>query len=155
MFHKAVELNYREGTVLEVRFRDGLVKRFDLAVLFEKYPQLQALKDRDLFLGGKLMGSYGIMWNDELDLEVETIYAEGKTIREEKPASNLLFAKALSAARAKQGLSQKQLAELTGIDQSDLSKIERGVSNPSVSTMERIATALGGKLSIRIEFPTA
>jgi ribosome-binding protein aMBF1 (putative translation factor) len=95
------------------------------------------------------------MWNDELDLEVETIYAEGKTIREEKPASNLLFAKALSAARAKQGLSQKQLAELTGIDQSDLSKIERGVSNPSVSTMERIATALGGKLSIRIEFPTA
>jgi DNA-binding XRE family transcriptional regulator len=155
MFDKAVELNYREGTVLEVRFQDGLVKRFDLAVLFEKYPQLQALKDRDLFLSGKLMGSYGIMWNDELDLEVETIYAEGKTIREEKPASNLLFAKALSAARAKQGLSQKQLAELTGIDQSDLSKIERGVSNPSVSTMERIATALGGKLSIRIEFPTA
>ena len=155
MFHKAVELNYREGTVLEVRFQDGLVKRFDLAVLFEKYPQLQDLKDRDLFLSGKLMGSYGIMWNDELDLEVETIYAEGKTIREEKPASNLLFAKVLSAARAKQGLSQKQLAELTGIDQSDLSKIERGVSNPSVSTMERIATALGGKLSISIEFPTA
>ena len=155
MFHKAVELGYQDGTVLEVRFQDGLVKRFDLSVLFVKYPQLQALKDRDLFLSGKLMGSYGIVWNDELDLEVETVYAEGETVREEKPASNIMFARALSAARAKQGFSQKQLAELTGIDQSDLSKIERGVSNPSISTMERIATALGGNLSISIQFPTA
>ena len=156
MFHKAVKLDYQDGTVLEVCFQDGLVKRFDLLVLFVKYPQFQALKDRDLFLlSGKLMGSYGIVWNDELDLEVEIVYAEGETVREEKPASNIVFARALSAARAKQGISQKQLAELTGIDQSDLSKIERGVSNPSVSTMDRIATALGGNLSISIQFPTA
>jgi len=36
------------------------------------------------------------------------------------------------------------------MDQSDLSKIERGVANPSVSTLERIANALGGTLSINI-----
>ncbi len=81
MLHKAVKLDYQDGTVLEVCFQDGLVKRFDLSVLFVKYPQLQALKDRDLFLSGKLMGSYGIVWNDELDLEVETVYAEGETVR--------------------------------------------------------------------------
>lgn len=43
-------------------------------------------------------------------------------------------------------MSQKQLADLTGI-----SKIERGVANPSVATPERNATALGGRLSITIE----
>lgn len=60
---------------------------------------------------------------------------------------------AVSAARALAGLSQKQLSALTGIDQSDISKIERGVANPSVATLNRIASALGGKLSITIEIP--
>ena len=101
------------------------------------------------------MGAYGIIWNDDLDLEAETVYAEGKTVRKEKAAANLLVAQAVAAARAQCGLSQTQLAELTGIDQSDLSKIERGVSNPSVSTLERIATALGGSLLIRIQLPSA
>lgn len=155
MFHKAVELNFLEGTAMEVRFQDGLVKQFDLAVLFSKYPQFQILKDRKLFLQGKLMGAYGIIWNEDLDLETETIYAEGKTIRKEKPVASLLVAQAVAAARAQSGLSQTQLSALTGIDQSDLSKIERGVSNPSVSTLERIATALGGYLSINILFPDA
>ena len=92
MFHKAVELNFLEGTEMEVRFQDGLVKQFDIASLFPKYPQLQALKDRNLFLQGKLMGAYGIIWNDDLDLEAETVYAEGKTVRKEKAAANLLVA---------------------------------------------------------------
>ena len=39
MFHKAVKLELREGTVLELTFQDGKVKRYDMAVLFEKYPQ--------------------------------------------------------------------------------------------------------------------
>ena len=55
------------------------------------------------------------------------------------------------AARALSGLSQKQLAAATGIDQSDISKIERGITNPSVGTLERIAKALGGRLTIRID----
>ena len=155
MFHKAVEMKFLKGTAMEVRFQDGSVKKFDISVLFEKYPQFQALKDRKLFLQGKLMGAYGIIWNDDLDLETETIYAEGETVRKEKPAANLLVAQAVAAARAQSGLSQTQLSALTGIDQSDLSKIERGVSNPSVATLERIAKALGGHLSISILFPTA
>ena len=98
---------------------------------------------------------YRVIWNDDLDLETETIYEEGKTVRTEKPAANLLVAQAVATARAQSGLSQTQLAALTGIDQSDLSKIERGVSNPSVLTLERIAKALGGNLQISIKLPSA
>ncbi len=148
MFHKAVKLEFEKGTVLELTFQDGKVKRYDIGVLFEKYPQLTALKDRKLFTSGRLMGFYGIIWNDDLDLEAETIYEEGETVRVEKPAVGILIGNALSAARAKKGLSQKALSEATGIDQSDISKIERGVANPSVSTLSRLAEALDKKLIV-------
>lgn len=153
MFHKAAELSFGEGTSLEVRFRDGQVKRYDMASLFDKYPQLRALEDRDLFLSGRLMGAYGIIWNDDLDIEAETIYEDGETVRTEKPLADHPAARAVAAARAASGLSQKQLARMTGIDQSDISKIERGTANPSVSTLERIAEALGGKLTVSIAVP--
>ena len=154
MFHKAVNLTFQKGTAFDVLFQDGITKRYDISNLFDKYPQLKALNDRNLFLQGKLMGGYGIMWNDELDIETETVYEDGKTISKNKTPINLLVANAVSAARAKSGLSQKELSKLTGIDQSDISKIERGLSNPSISTLERIAKALGGNLSIDILFPT-
>ena len=39
---------------------------------------------------------------------------------------------------------------MTGIDQSDISKIERGVANPSISTLNKIAVALGMHLYVSI-----
>lgn len=69
----AVDLRFLSGTSLAVTFQDGKVKQYDMACLFEKYPQLKALEDRALFLSGKLMGAYGIYWNDDLDIDVETI----------------------------------------------------------------------------------
>ena len=82
MFHKAVNLTFQSGTKMDVSFQDGKTKRYDISVLFGKYPQLKALQNRNLFLSGKLIGSYGIIWNDELDIEAETIYEEGETIKE-------------------------------------------------------------------------
>lgn len=148
MFHKAIKLEYGEGTTLELTFQDGKVKRYNMTVLFEKYPQLEALKDRELFLSGKLLGAYGIAWNDDLDIEAETIYEDGETIREEKPAAFVLVGNVVAAARARKGISQKELSERSGIDQSDISKIERGIANPSVNTLNRIAQALGANLQI-------
>lgn len=51
-------------------------------------------------------------------------------------------------ARLAAGMTQKQLSEKTGINQSNISKIERGTGNPSIATLERIASALGKKVSI-------
>ena len=47
MFHRAVELKYLSGTTLEVLFQDGIVKQYDISVLFSKYPQLKALENPD------------------------------------------------------------------------------------------------------------
>lgn len=53
-------------------------------------------------------------------------------------------------ARAKTGLTQKQLSERTGISQADISRLERGTANPSIKTLQRIANALGRR--VQIEF---
>ncbi len=131
-------------------FQSGEVKDYDVSALFSRYPQLQALKDRELFLRGKLMGSYGIYWNEDLDLEAETVYEDGKTVGRTELPINLTVADALKSARANADISQSELSFRTGIDQSDISKLERGIGNPSVGTLERLAKAMGMKLDIQI-----
>ena len=148
MFHRAIDLMFLRGTRLQVSFDDGVVKQYDMASLFVKYPQLKQLENRPLFLSGKLISPYGIIWNDDLDIETETIYVEGRTVDKKAEISGIKVGKALCEARARAELSQKKLSEISGIDQSDISKIERGVANPSVMTLERLAKALDCELEI-------
>lgn len=60
------------------------------------------------------------------------------------------LAKMLIACRNADNLTQKQLSELTGIDQADISKIENGNANPSIKTLTRIASAMN--MDLKIEF---
>ena len=55
---------------------------------------------------------------------------------------------AMITARQKTGMTQKHLAERTGIHQSDISKLERGNGNPSLRTLSRLAEGLGMKLKV-------
>jgi transcriptional regulator with XRE-family HTH domain len=48
--------------------------------------------------------------------------------------------------RVLQRMSQKELAEKSGVDRSYISQIENGKFNPSLTTLERIAHALGCSL---------
>ena len=57
---------------------------------------------------------------------------------------------ALINARQQSGLTQKELAERTGIAQGDISKLERGNANPSLRTLQRLAAGMGMK--IQLEF---
>ena len=51
-------------------------------------------------------------------------------------------------ARRKSGLTQKQLSDKTGIDQDDISKIEVGEANPTLSTLKRLASGMDMKLNL-------
>lgn len=57
---------------------------------------------------------------------------------------------AMLDARKASGLTQKDLAERTGIAQADISKLENGNANPSLKTLQRLAEGMGMKL--RLEF---
>lgn len=56
--------------------------------------------------------------------------------------------RAVIAARLESGMTQKELAEKTGIRQSNLSRIEQGISSPTIDTLARIAAGMGKKLKI-------
>lgn len=57
---------------------------------------------------------------------------------------------AIIDARKKCNLTQKQLAERTGIDQADISKIETGNANPTLQMLKRLAA--GMDMILKIEF---
>jgi ribosome-binding protein aMBF1 (putative translation factor) len=52
----------------------------------------------------------------------------------------------ITELRERRGLTQADLANQTGIDQADISRIERGSANPTERTLTRIADALGAEL---------
>ena len=53
-------------------------------------------------------------------------------------------------ARTSQNMTQKELAERTGINQADISKLENGTRNPSVNLLKRLADGMG--MVLKIEF---
>jgi transcriptional regulator with XRE-family HTH domain len=55
--------------------------------------------------------------------------------------------KRVRALRKKKGLSQEAFADLCGLDRTYVSGIERGVRNPSLVNLEKLANALGVSLS--------
>jgi DNA-binding XRE family transcriptional regulator len=58
------------------------------------------------------------------------------------------FSSQVIGLRKARKLTQQQLAVLANVHQSEISRIERGVANPHVSTLEDVATALGARLRL-------
>lgn len=56
--------------------------------------------------------------------------------------------RAVIAARLESNMTQKELAEKTGIRQSNISRIENGSCSPTIDTLARIAAGLGKQLKI-------
>lgn len=55
---------------------------------------------------------------------------------------------AIIDARKSAGLTQKELAQRTGIAQSDISKLETGNANPSLKTLQRLAEGMGMRMRL-------
>ena len=68
-------------------------------------------------------------------------------------APEFAIIQAIIDARKASGLTQKQLAEKSGIAQADISRLERGNANPSLRTLRRLAQGMG--MRIRLEFVPA
>lgn len=151
MLHRIQAVTAKKNLTIEAVFFDGEVKQYDMKQLFEVFPQFLIFqRTENLFEQVKVdAGGYGISWNDELDLDAETIWNDGILIEmQRKPDVNHLLAYHLSAARENAHMTQKELAERTGIYQADISKIERGLGNPSISTLKRLADGMNMELSV-------
>ena len=57
---------------------------------------------------------------------------------------------AMIDARVQQNMTQKELSSKTGITQADISRIENGTRNPSLSMVNKLAKGLG--MQLKLEF---
>ena len=57
---------------------------------------------------------------------------------------------AMIATRVQQNMTQKDLSAKTGITQADISRIENGTRNPSLSMVKKLAQGLG--MQLKLEF---
>lgn len=151
--HRIENATAKENMTIEAKFFGGEIVHYDVKRLFEYWEQFRELeRNQKLFYDIHVdVGGYGVSWNDDLDIDAETIWEDGILIEKvEKRDINHLLAYALADAREKSNLTQKQLAEKTGIYQAEISKIERGLGNPSLLTINRLADALD--MEVKIDF---
>jgi transcriptional regulator with XRE-family HTH domain len=62
-------------------------------------------------------------------------------------ALNMEIGERIKKIREARGLSQKEVASMIKMDQSQYSKLEKDKTDPSVSTLAKVAKALGSQLS--------
>jgi DNA-binding XRE family transcriptional regulator len=79
-----------------------------------------------------------ILKNEEVKNELKMNEAEYKIIEE------------IIMARKEKNLTQRDLAELIGTKQSNISRLESGNYNPSLDLLNRIAMAVGKELEVRM-----
>ncbi|MDO4182193.1 MAG: helix-turn-helix transcriptional regulator [Coriobacteriia bacterium] len=120
---------------------------------------LEALQLDDYDPYALVIASKGVCSQDDFFLREITLEAAGTT-REDAPAGEQRYEYAvvslrqsvgeqIAAARKQRGLTQKELAWRAGIQQCMLSKLERGLCNPTLETLECLAEALGANLQVR------
>ena len=144
------EIKMKDNLIVEAVFFCGIVKDFDVSTLFGKHPECKVLEHNNgLWKNAELLpqGS-GVYFNDDLDLAVDEIWKYGKAVGKVPVEPKYEIAYAISSAREEHGLSQKQLSQLSGVTQCDISRIEGGVANPTIETLSKICKVLGLELSI-------
>lgn len=66
----------------------------------------------------------------------------------EATRSEFEVSRALIAARLSSEMTQKELAEKSGIRQSNISRIENGTCSPTITTLQALARGLGKRLVV-------
>ena len=84
MTHRIKSVKTCDDLKILVVFWNGIEKSYDIKGLYSIFPQFKALEsDGDLFHRVCIdPGGYGISWNDDLDLDSEEIWDNGRLCNE-------------------------------------------------------------------------
>ena len=112
--------------------------------VYQKNSKNAPQRDNRIILKGvRIMKTLNEFFNQQMqDPEFRSEY--------EKIQPEMDIIRAIVDARLSQNLTQKELAERTGINQADISKLENGTRNPSLKLLQRLAD--GMDMILKIEF---
>lgn len=152
MHYMALKVKFLEDVTLEMTFQDGKVIRYDMSQMFVKYPQLEELRrNRKLFESGHLdYSGFAVIWNDDLDFDATSIYDDGEVVGFEETNLTQQIGFLLAKTRDEMNITQTELAKKSHIDQGDISKIERGLGNPTIAKINKLFKALGKSITVTL-----
>lgn len=151
--YSAEAISYEE---LKVTFFDGSVRKVDIKKIADVSRQyVIVINDKKNFKKVEVDKSKGrLVWPSGIRLSGEMAYVNGIVVDSIQIKDAVVnFAERLRVYREALFMTQKELGEKTGIDQADISKIERAEVNPSLSTMAKLIEGTGHSLQFSEEKP--
>lgn len=88
------------------------------------------------------MAKNGVEWTEALEREMYT-----PTEIEENNLQAKLICELIEARQA-QGISQRDLEEISGVTQSAIARLEKGASSPTLDTLFKVLVPMGKTLAI-------
>ena len=91
-----------------------------------------------------------------MDFQTDSKRASSERVRQARAVfdQSYTIARQVLALREKHGLTQVELAEASGVPQSQISRIERGAISPTATTLSKIAAVFDAEIRL-VERQTA
>jgi len=91
-----------------------------------------------------LMASVEDDWSDE----AKTVCTAASSVFRDELAERAEIGTCLQRARQARRMSQLAVSEASGIQQAEISRIERGVANPTIDTLLKACSAVGMRVTL-------
>ena len=149
MFYKIVSIAPLQSYKLIICFEGSFLKQCDMLPLIRCHKKYFSLHNEMLFSSIKVAaGGYGVSWNDSIEMSSSELWNISTDFILDIEQKKHDFIANIVELRKKQGISQKQLEFVSGIKQPGIARIEKGLTDPQLSTLLRLLKPLGKTIGI-------
>ena len=152
----------RKDYTLLLTFDNGEQRILDLSAKIAEAECFAPLRDWAVFSRASLDKAHNLYWDIDPNIDSDEVWENRITycpdccyVRSTPVADNhdegnffTLLITVLKEQRKKKGITQRDLARLTGIRQPSIAKIESGKIAPNIDTINKLLRPLGRKLTI-------
>ena len=77
IFHHLQNVKALDNYILEVQFKSGEIKLYDVKPLIERYHMFRVFHDNAEMFGNFKVDDYALVWNDQVDLHCNELWNNG------------------------------------------------------------------------------
>ena len=139
------------GFVFLLNFDDGSKRELDCKTLIKERPEFKVLNDDKVFWNATVdRFQKNIVFTEKVSLSIEDAIKYSRTYNPEKDNKKLikLIYSIGRESRKKKKITQKKMADIIGVPQSSIARLEKGETDVQLSTILNYLSPLGLTLNI-------